>query len=155
MLFQWQTFEKQIVGAKMQSCHIVPSSDTPVKLENDSNNFVGGYSDFHEGFDGRHSDPPATRFVIKYVRLGDAPKEVDEDGKEREKVKVRMRFVSADVARTWHPLFEPRFKEDCVFKRDGTIEGFMHVGSANWFQVRLEEKIAITKGMWRERGLLM
>ena len=154
MLFKWQTFEKQIAGAKMQSCHIVPSSDTHVKLENDPNNFVGGYSDFHEGFDGHHSDPPVPRFVVEYVRLEDAPKQVDEDGKEREKVRVRMRFVSADVAATWRPLFEPRFKEDCVFKRDGTIEGFMHVRSANWFQVRLEEKIAITKGKWRERGLV-
>ena len=155
MLFQWQTFEKQIVGAKMQSCHIVPSSDTRVKLEKDPNNFIGGYSDFHEGFDGLHSDPPVPRFVLEFVRLEDAaPKEVDEDGEERQKVKVRMRFVSDDVAKTWHPLFKPRFKADCVFKRDGTIEGFMHVRSANWFQVRLEEKIAITKGMWRAHGLL-
>lgn len=155
MLFQWQTFENQIVGAKMQSCHIVPSSDTHVKLENDPNNFIGGYSEFHEGFDGLHSDPPSPRFVLEFVRLEKAPKEVDEEGEERDKVKVRMRFVSVDVARTWHPLFKPRFKKDCVFKRDGTIEGFMHVRSANWFQVRLEEKIAITKGMWREHGLSM
>ena len=154
MLFKWQSLEKPILGSSMQSCHLLPKKETSVKVEKDPHNFVGGHSQFHEGLDGLHCVPPnVPRFVLEYAAV-EKSFQTDEEGVRRQKVKVRIRFVSESVSKVWCPLFKHVLKDDCVFKDNGNIEGFMHVRDAISFRVRLDQKKAITEGVWRRNGLL-
>lgn len=153
LVFRWQSFEKDIPGNYMYSCHLLGKEYTGVTPQSHPDNFVGGYGDFHNGLDGLQSPGGVPRFVLEWLHAEPIFEEA-EDGR-RQKVWVRLRFRDAEMASLWFPVFKESFKNESIFD-DGncTIKSFVYVRDAVEFRRMLGVKKTLTELDWTEHGFM-